>query len=103
MNISVYKKQKQSKETNWKQKFQKPRNEDICLTYLNVEKKRNFHFLSLGNVTRVASEAPKRTLLLVQQSGLFIVLVGKESAKSGCFEWHYIIILCNYRVFLTGH
>ena len=46
LNINAPQKQKQPKETNWKQKFQKPQNENICLTYLNMENKRNFHFLS---------------------------------------------------------
>lgn len=40
-----------SKETNWKQKSQKPKNENISLTNLNAENKRNFHFLSLRVVT----------------------------------------------------
>ena len=35
--INTPRKQKQPKETNWKQKFQKPQNENICLTYLNTE------------------------------------------------------------------
>ena len=39
-----------SKETNWKQKFQKPINENICLTYLNGETNGNFHFLSFGMI-----------------------------------------------------
>ena len=46
LNINTPKKQKVPKETNWKQKFQKPPNENFCLTYLNTENKRNFHFLS---------------------------------------------------------
>ena len=37
LNINTPKKQKVPKETNWKQKFQKPQNENICLTYLNAE------------------------------------------------------------------
>ena len=37
LNINVSKKPKPPKETNWKQKFQKPQNENICLTYLNTE------------------------------------------------------------------
>ena len=37
LNINTPRKQKQPKETNWKQKFQKPQNENICLTYLNTE------------------------------------------------------------------
>lgn len=46
LNINTPKKQKVPKETNWKQKFQKPQNENICLTYLNTEMNGNFHFLS---------------------------------------------------------
>jgi len=46
LNINAPRKQKQPKETNWKQKFQKPQNENICLTSVNTENKRNFHFLS---------------------------------------------------------
>ena len=38
LNINTPRKQKQPKETNWKQKFQKPQNGNICLTYLNTEK-----------------------------------------------------------------
>ncbi|MDY5685554.1 MAG: hypothetical protein SPF40_04680, partial [Prevotella sp.] len=44
--INTPRKPKQPKETNWKQKFQKLQNENICLTYLNTENNRNFHFLS---------------------------------------------------------
>ena len=39
LNINTPRKQKQPKETNWKQKFQKPQNENICLIYLNTENK----------------------------------------------------------------
>lgn len=46
LNINTPKKQKVPKETNWKQKFQKPQNENICLIYLNTEMNGNFHFLS---------------------------------------------------------
>ncbi len=37
-----------AKGTNWKQNFQKPQNENICLTNLNMENKRNFPILSFG-------------------------------------------------------
>ena len=47
LNISLSKKVGTNKRTNWKQEFQKPQNENFCLTYLNVEKNGNFHFLSL--------------------------------------------------------
>ena len=46
LNINTPRKRKVPKETNWKQKIQKPQNENICLTCLNMENKRNFHFLS---------------------------------------------------------
>ena len=36
-----------AKGTNWKQKFKKPQNENICLTNLNVENNGNFPILSL--------------------------------------------------------
>lgn len=44
--INTPRKRKVSKETNWKQKIQKPQNENICLTYLNTEMNGNLHFLS---------------------------------------------------------
>ena len=37
LNINTLRKRKQPKETNWKKEFQKPQNENICLTNLNVE------------------------------------------------------------------
>ncbi len=49
LNINTPRKSKQLKETNWKQKFQKTQNENICLTYPNSEMNGNFHFLSFCN------------------------------------------------------
>ena len=49
LNVSTPQKRKLPKETNWKQKFQKPQNENIRLTYLNTEMNGNFHFLSFGH------------------------------------------------------
>ena len=46
LNINTPRKQKQPKETNWKQKFQKPQNENICLTYLNMENNGNYPILA---------------------------------------------------------
>ena len=40
--INTPRKQKQPKETNWKQKFQKPQNENIRLTSVNAETIANF-------------------------------------------------------------
>ena len=37
---------KHAQETNWKQKFQKPQNENISLTNLNVENKGYFPILA---------------------------------------------------------
>jgi len=47
---SLVKKIETAKETNWEQKFQKPQNENICLTNPNVENKGNFPILSFGDV-----------------------------------------------------
>lgn len=38
-----------AKGTNWKQKFQKPQNENICLTNLNVANNGNFPILAFGD------------------------------------------------------
>ena len=46
LNINTPRKRRQPQETNWKQKFQKPKNENIWLTYLNTETNGIFHFLS---------------------------------------------------------
>ena len=48
-NVLIFntpRKVKQPKETNWKQKFQKLQNENICLTCLNMETNGNLHFLA---------------------------------------------------------
>ena len=45
---SYIKKAETAKETNWEQKFQKPQNENFCLTNLNVENNGNFPILSFG-------------------------------------------------------
>lgn len=42
----------QAKGTNWKQKFQKPQNENIGLTNLNMENKCNFPILSFETKLR---------------------------------------------------
>ena len=47
--INWYLNDKIAKGTNWEQKFQKPQNENICLTNLNVENNGNFPILSFGN------------------------------------------------------
>mgnify|MGYP004566823695 CR=1 FL=1 len=48
LNISIYKREKMTKETNWKQKFQKTKNENIDLINLNSENKQNFLILGFG-------------------------------------------------------
>ena len=40
---------KQAQETNWKQKFEKLQNENICLTNLNVASNGNFPILAFGD------------------------------------------------------
>ena len=54
--INTLNEPKQPKETNWKQKFQKPQNENICLTYLNTEMNGNFHFMSFDIVIKMAKK-----------------------------------------------
>ena len=44
------KSQNKQKETNWKQKSQKPHNENICLTNLNTEMNGNFPIFSFGEL-----------------------------------------------------
>ena len=46
--INTSRKRKYPKETNWKQKFQKPQNENICLTNLNVQTNGNIPILAFG-------------------------------------------------------
>ena len=41
--------EKHAQETNWKQKFQKLQNENICLTNLNVANNGNFPILAFGD------------------------------------------------------
>ena len=48
LNISTYKRDKMTKETNWKQKFQKSKNENFDLTNLNSGNKRNVQILGFG-------------------------------------------------------
>ena len=43
---------KTAKGTKCEQKFQKPKNENICLTNLNMANNGNFHFLSFGDEIR---------------------------------------------------
>ena len=43
--INAPKKPKQPKETNWKQKNQKPQNENICLTSVNAENNCKFQIV----------------------------------------------------------
>ncbi len=68
--INTPRKQKQPKETNWKQKFQKPQNENICLTYLNMENNGNFHFLSSGQRLISRMNSAKRTVKHAKFSNL---------------------------------
>ena len=69
LNINTPQKRRQPKETNWKQKFQKTQNENICLTYLNTEMNGNFHFLSFCDVLLRVQNVLRRTELSFQQSG----------------------------------
>ena len=67
--INTPRKPKQPKETNWKQKFQKPQNENICLTSVNTEMNGNFHFLSFCALFMKVQNQVLWTSLSFQQSG----------------------------------
>ena len=54
----------QSQETNRKQKFQKPQNENICLIYLKTKKNGNFHFLSFCHLVCSIKKKGKRNVNL---------------------------------------
>ena len=62
--INTPRKPKQPKETNWKQKFQKPQNENICLTSLNTEMNGNFHFMSFDIAIRMVKKVRKIKLFV---------------------------------------
>ena len=92
LTINTSEKQKQTKETNWKQKFQKPKNENICLTSVNTaENKWNFHFMSFGTVFLKVQNQLLWTSLSFQHSGWKMASVGKLCTKSGLFKWHFIV------------
>jgi hypothetical protein len=60
------KKTETAKGTNWEQKFQKPQNENICLTNLNVENNGNFPILSFGKLWNIyVSEEKRKCLAMV--------------------------------------
>ena len=50
-----------AKGTNWKQKFQKPQNENICLTNLKVDNNGNFPILAFW-------DCMERNLMTFEQS-----------------------------------
>ena len=52
LNVSTPQKRKLPKETNWKQKFQKPQNENICLTSVNTEMNGNFIFYHFASILK---------------------------------------------------
>ena len=86
LSISVYKKQKQSKETNWKQKSQKNHNENICLTSLNTEMNGNFHFLSFCCALLRVQKCTKMSLIVV--STIWFKKNG-FSRKNGHEKWDF--------------
>ena len=61
--IGTPQKPKQPKETNWKQEFQKPQNENICLTYLNMKNDGIFPILSFAELRNNYVREEKRKCL----------------------------------------
>lgn len=83
MIINTSKKQQLPKETNWKQKFQNPQNENTRLTYPNTEMNGNFHFLSFGDMIRVSSKVP-----------IMGIIVRSTINFVGCVSWKTIYEKC---------
>ena len=98
LNINTPKKQKVPKETNWKQKFQKPQNENICLTYLNTEMNGNFHFLSFCAAFLKVQNQVLWTLLSFQQSGWKNGFSWKNVHEKWAFQVAFYSIFCENTV-----
>ena len=98
LNINTPKKQKVPKETNWKQKFQKPQNENICLTYLNTEMNGNFHFLSFCAAFLKVQNQVLWTLLSFQQSGWKNGVSWKNVHEKWAFQVAFYSIFCENTV-----
>ena len=92
LNINTPRNQKQPKETNWKQKFQKPKNENICLTYLNTENKRNSHFLSFCCALQMVQNLQRWTSLSFQQSGWNNYVIALFIGQNVFEKWHFTVI-----------
>ena len=80
---------KHAQETNWKQKFQKPQNENICLTNLNMENKGNFPILAFGDYIVNVEWCHQ---IESTPNCSYMNDKGENKSKSGCFIWHFTII-----------
>ena len=98
LNVSTPQKRKLPKETNWKQKFQKPQNENICLTYLNTEMNGNFHFLSFCAAFLKVQNQVLWTLLSFQQSGWKNGFSWKNVHEKWAFQVAFYSIFCENTV-----
>ena len=96
--IKSPRKPKQPKETNWKQKFQKPQNENICLTYLNTENKRNSHFLSFCCALQMVQNLQRWTSLSFQQSGWIMMWLRFLPCKISLKAALYSNFIRNYTI-----
>ena len=83
---------KVSKETNWKQKFRKPQNENICLTYLNMEMNGNFHFLSFYDVVQMGKNSTGMNLFVESTIGFIRCVSWRKFFEKCVFgvEFHSI-------------
>jgi hypothetical protein len=88
---SYIKKIETAKETNWEQKFQKPQNENICLTNLNVENNGNFPIL-----TFVECKPIKHSLLQILSKIIGIsTAFALKSVKNGEKHHSNVIFIAN--------
>ncbi len=66
---------KHTRETNWKQKFDKLQNENISLTNLNVENNGNFPILAFGDYFVNAHMGDKKGLLSIVKPQVVLRIV----------------------------
>lgn len=84
-----------AEETNWKQKFQNPQNENISLTNLNVENNRNFQILSFGRVIKIRLFFDKKEVCLVKNK-LLQVKISSNLSERGQPIFKVVLIVFSF-------
>ena len=90
---------KQSQETNWKQKFENPQNENICLTNLNVANNGNFPILAFGDCNENGKKSHR-----IEVINVCLLVKGWEQTEQKVGALHAILlnfprnnnVVCNF-------